>query len=335
MKLRIVVTGARGFVGSIFALRAFERGHAVLALDDESRGLNDIEAAIGLCYQRHDCLGGMRDIAASFLGTTDVVAHFAAATGSLERPIDELRDYNVGMTQRVYEDALALGAKTFLWPTTSLALGVPDSPYVQSKEEGLTKLREIDAKARISVPVRFFNVAGAYKGFSELRRNEVHAIPVMLQNYLNRTPFIVNGDDYDTVDGTPSRDFVHIFDVVEYLLDIAEGKIHPCAHRTDGAVWLGTGIETTVRHLIRLFDHAVGHLDHRIGPRRAFDCGRLVVDPDQRQQFWRARNGLAPSWVAVRDELTALLHAPRELLGLRVIEVEPQAKTVPAMIMGR
>lgn len=324
--LRIVVTGARGFVGSVFALRALERGHHVLALDDESRGLNPIETRIGSGYVKHDCVRGFAGAARDHFGdhaahAVDVVAHFAAATGSLDRPLEELRELNVTMTQHVYADALRLGAKTFLWPTTSLAVAVPDSPYVISKEEALAKLREVDVDHGIAVPLRFWNVLGAYKGMSELRKNEVHILPMMAQADVRGEPFVINGDDYsDTIDGTPSRDFVHVYDVVEYLLDVAElraGGAWPDggsdtqlplkASPLDGALWLGRGVPTTVKEMVALYDQFTGRtLATRVGPRRAFDAGTIQVDMSQAMQFASWRRGLTPTWVAVRDELEAL-----------------------------
>lgn len=324
--MRLCITGAKGYIGSVFSLRAIERGHEVVALDDESRGQNPIEERIGSAYQKFDCQDGILDaVTDRGWDAIDAVIHFAAATGSLDRPIDELRHMNVGMTQLVYEDALRLGAKRFIWPTTSLALGVPDSPYVESKEEALRWLREVDTHARISLPVRFFNMAGAYKGLTERRKNEVHMLPMMLAAYRERRPFIVNGDDYETLDGSPSRSFVNVLDCIEYLIDILIGKvvalphgetgisrIDPQTHATveppgDGAVWVGHGRPTTVLQAIEIFEQYVGPLDVKMGPRRAYDCGGLECAVGQALQFEAARNyALAPTWVTFRDELEAL-----------------------------
>lgn len=326
-KMRVVITGAKGFVGSILSLRAVERGHSVLALDNESRGLNPIGAKIGDAYQKFDCMQGIAEaVKARGWNHVDAVVHLAAATGSLERPLDELLEFNVGMTQHVYTDALSLGAQTFLWPTTSLALGVPDSPYVESKEQALRWLLQVDKQARISQPVRFFNMTGAYKGLTERRLNEVHILPVMLQAYQSRTQFVVNGGDYATVDGSPSRDFTNIVDAVDTLLDIAENRHRGRCDQPrakDEAVWLGTGHSVTVLELIKMFDQWVGALDYKIGPRRAFDCGSLIVDPAQAAQFKAMRGGLVPVRISVRDELAALMEDPAA-----VAAEEPATETV-------
>jgi UDP-glucose 4-epimerase len=310
--MRIIVTGAAGFIGSVLSLRAMEKGHTVLALDDLSRGLNDIRnvATSSITFVRHDCRGGIfeaRRVWSGAADSVDAVVHLAAGTGSLDRPLEELRGLNVEMTKRVYEDAVALGAKVFAFPTTSLALGVPDSPYVISKEEAF---QWVKAQTRVPVlPLRFFNVAGAYKRFSEFRKHEVHIIPRLVDCYRSGGDFVINGDDYDTVDGTPSRDFVNVLDVVETILHglglVASGIEPP--KQVDGAVWIGTGRTMTALQTMRVFEQYVGNVGWKIGPRRAFDVGELRCPPAAVDFVRTARHGdLVPAWVSVRDEALTL-----------------------------
>jgi UDP-glucose 4-epimerase len=304
--VRVVVTGAKGFIGSVFALRAAELGHEVLALDDGSRGLNPIEQDKRVTFMQHDCLAGIGEAVLDGWPTVDAVVHLAAATGSLERPLEELLVLNVDMLKRVYADALALGAKCFIWPTTSLALEVPDSPYVVSKELGLKWLLGADAAAKIAVPVRFFNVAGAYRGFTERRKKEVHLIPRLVECALTGQPLLVSGTDYETADGTPSREFTHVLDVAEYVLRLmAEGGT--AARHPDGTIWIGTGRPTTVLEAVRIVEQALRlPIMVHYGPRRAYDCGRLHCVRTQALAFSRAQAGLIPARVAIRDEALAL-----------------------------
>lgn len=317
--MRIVVTGAAGFIGSVLSRRAMELGHDVLALDDLSRGLNPIENVAGLTFMKHDCRGGIFEASGDFqakqnwssaAGAVDAVVHLAAGTGSLDRPLDELRGLNVEMTRRVYEDAVALGAKVFAFPTTSLALAVPDSPYVISKEEAFEWVKK---QQRVPVlPLRFFNVAGEYKGFSEYRQNEVHIIPRLVACYTNHDTFVINGDNYDTHDGTPSRDFVNVLDVVETILDLAHRSARGLTNisafaQPDGAIWIGTGRTITVQRVVKVFEQYIGSVKSEIGPRRAFDTGALFC-PASAVNVVRSIRGseLVPSWVSIRDEALRL-----------------------------
>jgi UDP-glucose 4-epimerase len=333
--VKIVCTGAAGFLGSVLCQRALERGHWVVALDDLSRGLNPVADAAGgqraprqrLAFVKHDCQGGFTEAlpTGAFIASqwgldaagVDAVVHFAAGTGSLDRPYEELRALNVEMTKRVYQDAAALGAKAFVYPTTSLALEVPDSPYVRSKEEAFEWLRgaqhPYETAPRL-LAVRLFNVVGAYRGFTERRRREVHLIPRLVECRKTGEPFVVNGQDWETEDGTPSRDFTNVLDVVDFILTNLEyivlgGAPHPSAViQPDGALWVGTGWATTARQAADIFAQWAGAVAVKVGPRRAFDCAALRCALDAPGAV-RAVIGrpLAPAWVGIRDEVAALM----------------------------
>jgi UDP-glucose 4-epimerase len=323
--VRIVVTGSAGFLGSVLCQRAHERGHHVLGLDDLSRGLNLVGATIPFRFRKHDCQGGLMEAIHSTgegprYGTVEpvhTVVHFAAGTGSLDRPYEELRALNVEMTKRVYQDAAALGAKAFVYPTTSLALEVPDSPYVRSKEEAFEWLQgaqhPFESAPRL-LAVRLFNVVGAYRSFTERRRREVHLIPRLVECRKTGEPFVVNGQDWETEDGTPSRDFTNVLDVVDFILTNLEyivlgGAPHPSAViQPDGAMWVGTGWATTARQVADIFGQWEGPVAVKAGPRRAFDCAALRCALDAPNAV-RAVIGrpLAPAWVGIRDEAAALM----------------------------
>jgi len=318
--MRLLVTGAAGFIGSVLCLRAAERYHKVVGLDDLSRGLNILDSTSSLRFSKHDCQGGFYEALGSveFPGV-DVVVHFAAGTGSLDRPMDELRALNVEMTKRVYEDAKALNAKVFVFPTTSLALGVPDSPYVRSKEEAFQWLLGQSRRDPMALlPLRLFNVVGAYKGCSERRKREVHIIPTMVECYKLGSRFVVNGADYGTEDGTPSRTYTNVLDVADFILEALEAHLmsrypHPdLVYQGDGAVWVGSGHSTTTLQAYAIFTQWVGKLVMDIGPRRPYDCAELLCPSEATTAVSRVvRRPLAPAWVGIRDEAWELLGTGR------------------------
>lgn len=294
-RMKVVVTGAAGFIGSVLSARALVMGHEVIALDDLSRGLNPVHELEGITFLKWDCRQGLPPEAEG----ADAVVHLAAATGSLERPIEELRLLNVEMLKTVYA---AAGEVPFLWPTTSLALGVPDSPYVRSKEEGLEWLRHKPQ----AIPLRFFNVTGEYVGLTERRQREVHIVPTLVTAYKDAVPFIINGGDYATADGTPARDYVNVVDLADYLLTIIGGA-RPTPHH-DGCIWVGTGETTTTKHVVDTFQQHIGFVKATYGPRRPFDVGAIRCADWQVDQFRdMLGHSLTGATTSILDESLSLL----------------------------
>lgn len=296
--MNILITGSRGFIGSCLSAIALDRWdkHNVIGLDDLSRGLNNVQSLERIKFIPHDCREGIKDILDeqyeinikgmrpqyfSVNPKVDVVVHLAAGTGSLSRPLSELMELNVEMTKKIYHDALEHGAKVFVFPTTSLVEGVPDAPYVDSKQRAMDWLVAQNDNIQI-LPLQFYNVTGAYNNFTEHRKLEVHIIPIMLECYMNNKPFVINGDDYDTIDGTPGRDYSNVVDLCNFILDVSKDLIYTPMKITK-PIKLGTGQTTTALQLIKMFNEFMEpkfgrKLEYQIGPRRAYDCGWLRCD---------------------------------------------------------
>jgi len=278
--MKILVTGARGFIGSVLCQIGRENGHKMVGLDDFSRGLND-----NPCID-FDCRSGVAAIFDEFTSVNseppfDAVVHLAAGTGSLSRPYEELIELNLEMTKKIYFDCLKFKIPTFVFPTTSLVEGVPDSPYVRSKQDAMDWLIGRNDNINI-IPLQFYNVTGAYKDFSEIRKLEVHIVPIMLECFMKHVPFVINGSDYDTVDGTPGRDFSNVIDVSQFILHLINVQ-NQSPFKSDKVIKVGTGQITTAKHMVDMFNiwaepKFKRELDFRIGPVRPYDCGWLRCD---------------------------------------------------------
>lgn len=303
MITQVVVTGACGYIGSVMCARLSELGYGVIAVDNKVRGLNDPSKLPHVTFIQRDCREGLVDILKDY--QPKGVFHFAAATGDLSRPKVELEELNVTMTQRLFEETIEHTQAHFLFPTTSLALGVPDSTYVQTKEAAIRWLQEHQHAGR-TILFRFFNNSGAYRGFSEIRQNEVHIIPTMWRTWVDRTTFVINGDDWGTHDGTPAREYVHVLDTVDFLIycwGLKRGNRLDLP-RSNGLIEVGSGVSHTVRDVINQLIHATGQIVVcRIGPRRAFDVGSLKCSNPI--TYWRPLKDLSAMLVSEMAALNA------------------------------
>lgn len=323
--MNLLITGNMGFIGSCLTSVAIREAQEVIGLDDLSRGLNNVRLETSAKFIAHDCREGIAPILDELKEIAgrasvkynlslskdycpiDAVVHLAAGTGSLSRPFSELCELNIDMTKKIYHDAVEHGVKVFVFPTTSLVEGVPDAPYVQSKQQAMDWLLSQNDDINI-IGLQFYNVTGAYNDFSEHRKLEVHIIPKMLEAYIRDETFIINGDDYDTVDGTPGRDYSNVVDVCYSILDLIDVQLSDHPFSVNKPIKLGTGEVTTTKQMIELFNAFMEpkfnkKLKWEVGPRRAFDCGSLKCD----QPYLHILTSPTLIEESLTDELTALL----------------------------
>jgi len=130
-----------------------------------------------------------------------------------------------------------------------------------------------------SIALRYFNACGADPEgeVGELRDPETHLIPramMALQGHLSN--FSIFGDDYETPDGTPIRDFIHVSDLADAHVASVRRLLNGAA---SGAFNLGTGRGYSVKQVLNAISmetcecFKVGN-----GPRREGDPPILVAD---------------------------------------------------------
>lgn len=234
--MRVLVTGAFGYVGRALTLQLLETGHEVVAMTHGAR------------RERVPEFGAVRVVKADLrdrdqlrhaVEGVDGVCHLAALTRvreSFDRP-DEYRAVNVGGTRALLE-ALARtrgrggdGAEpiAFVQASTAAVYGAPEtqpiteetvaapaSPYGESKLAAEDVVREHAADGTIAaIGLRAFNVAGSVAGFGD--PDESRIIPRTLLAAAGLRPALtLNGD------GSAVRDFVHVDDVARaYLLALS------------------------------------------------------------------------------------------------------------------
>jgi UDP-glucose 4-epimerase len=226
--MRILLTGGAGFIGSALANRLVglpEAGHTVLALDDLSAG-DTRRLRPEVLFTR----GDVKDVPKlwTLLRGVDCVYHLAARVRvpeSIHYPA-EYNDVNVSGTVAVMEAMRDTGVKRVVFASSGALYGEqahqpinerqtpsPNSPYGVSKiaaEYYISTLGELYGIETVSL--RIFN---AYGPGQELPPNYPPVIPQLLKQAQGGGSLVIWGD------GTQTRDFVCVDDVVDALLAAA------------------------------------------------------------------------------------------------------------------
>ena len=286
--MKILVTGGAGYVGSVCAAVALERGHDVTIIDNLTTGNRTAVPADATFIE-----GDVAELAASVLanGKFDAVMHFAARSlvgESMDKPA-EYWHANVGTTLALLDAMRATGTGNLVFSSTAATYGEPeqvpiteDMPTAPTNPYGATKLA-IDyaitsyatAYGLSATSLRYFNVAGAYGNFGENREIETHLIPLVLQVALgHRDRIFMFGDDWPTPDGTCVRDYIHVADLADaHLLALESNR--PGEHRIFN---LGSGDGFSVRQVIEACREVTGHpIPAEVAPRRAGDPATLIA----------------------------------------------------------
>ncbi|QCB28591.1 UDP-glucose 4-epimerase GalE [Corynebacterium endometrii] len=286
--MKLLVTGGAGYVGSVCAAVLIEAGHDVTIIDNFTTGNRE-----AVHPQARLVEGDVRDKAAEVLseGGFQGVVHFAARSlvgESMEVPA-EYWQHNVVTTLALLDAMRAHDVKSLVFSSTAATYGEPetvpiteDMPTRPTNPYGASKLAidyAITSYAQAyglgATSLRYFNVAGAYGSIGENREIETHLIPIVLQVALgHRDKIMMFGDDWDTPDGTPVRDYIHIRDLADaHVLALKSNQ--PGTHRIYN---LGSGDGYSVKQVVDMCRKVTGHeIPAEVAPRRAGDPATLIA----------------------------------------------------------
>lgn len=309
MGAKVLVTGGAGYIGSHACKLLKAAGHTPVVFDNFCTGWREA-VKFGPLIEG-DLLDPGALSAAFEAARPDAVMHFAALSNvgeSADRPELYWRNNVVGSLNLL--DAMrAAGVDKLVLSSTCATYGVADEPLSESHPQapinpyGQSKLaveRMIADYARhglSTVSFRYFNVAGADPDaeIGEHHEPETHLVPILLDAIAGARPeLVINGDDYDTPDGTCIRDYLHVMDLAgAHLL----GLDHLLGGGDSLTLNLGSGSGFSVREVIEAAEAVTGlRAPRRIGPRRPGDPPRLVSGSAlaERTLGWRpARSSMA------------------------------------------
>jgi len=279
-----LVTGGAGFIGSHVAGRLLADGHRARVLDNFSTG-SRANLDLGVAHAVHlDVVeGDIRDLGTVEAASrgVDVVFH-QAAMRSVPRSVKDplgANDNNVTGTLNVLEAARRAGVRRVVYASSSSVYGdrpdlpkredqtpAPVSPYAVSKAAGeqyaavWSRLYGVE-----TVGLRYFNVFGPKQ---DPASEYAAVIPRFILWALQRAPLEVHGD------GTQSRDFTYIDNVVE--ANLLAGR----SPDATGEVFnVGCGSRVSLLAIIASLERLVGRpLQRNHTPGRAGDVAHTLAD---------------------------------------------------------
>ena len=261
--MRVLVTGATGYIGSHVCKILAEHGHDVWGFDKNIHGeYNEVE---------HYCQKfWIQDLMDQYLtGRADAVVHLAGRSvvpDSLKEPSEYYR-VNVMGTKNAVEN---LQHDHFLFASTSSAWEMA-SPYARSKVCAEDVIKE---KANGYTIFRFFNVSGT-DGVHRQLGVPTHLIRIAAMVAARKIPNIkIFGTDYDTRDGTCIRDYIHVVDLANAIVTAIERGPANTPYEC-----LGSNVGYSVREVINTMQEVTGQKLNIIeAPRREGDAVSSVVD---------------------------------------------------------
>ena len=308
--MRTVVTGGAGFVGCHLVERLLGDGHKVVVIDNFSTGrpenLAHLKDNPGLAIHQCD-IAEAKAIEGLFEEITWVfhLASRADIVPSIQRPMDYYQA-NVTGTANVLEASRAANVKSFVYAASSSCYGIPDTyptpeiaeirpqyPYALTKrlaEEMIMHWGQVFGLPVISL--RLFNVYGPR---SRTSGSYGAVFGVFLAQKLAGEPFTVVGD------GTQTRDFTFVTDVVNAFLMAAESDLK------NSILNVGSGNTYEINHLVELLGGDVTYI-----PKRPGEPDSTFADTTKINEFlgWKATVSLEDGIKLLLDDIDYWRNAP-------------------------
>ena len=315
--MNILVTGGLGFIGSHTVVEMINNGHCVIVAD------NLINSKIEVL----DRIDQITRVKPSFyqIDVTDLskleqifcenkidgLIHFAglkAVGESVSKPLDYYYN-NIVSTILLCKMCQKYDVKKFVFSSSATVYGNQPSPLREDMElkattnpYGETKVisermlgdaNKADPSFAVSV-LRYFNPVGAHK--SGLIGEDPNGIPNNLMPFVTKVAngklkkLKIFGNDYNTIDGTGVRDYIHV-------VDLAKGHVRAIENLNGGVnVYnLGTGRGTSVLELVNTFIKINKvNVPYEIVARRPGDIDVCYADPSkaEKELGWKAVFGL-------------------------------------------
>ena len=298
--MKILVTGGLGYIGSQTVVDLIQEGFQPIIVDNlcnsskkNLEGINTITDTTVKWYNV-DCTDE-EEFSVVFEKEENIVGaiHFAAYKSveeSLRIP-EKYYQNNIGSLEVLLKLMNQFKVERLIFSSSCTVYGNPDilqvteeapfkkaeSPYGETKQHCEEILQSSTIK---SISLRYFNPIGSHNSglIGDCSADKpTNLVPIICEVAKGvREKLIVNGDDYNTIDGSCVRDYIHVVDLarshvaaLQYLIKNPKKEVFN----------IGTGEGLSVLKAIHCFENANNRkINYEIGPRRGGDVEQIYSD---------------------------------------------------------
>ncbi len=324
--MAILVTGGLGYIGSHTVVELLNNGFEVIIVDDLSNSekfiLNNIEEITGKkpvfypfdlrrrelltqVFDAHQIEGCINFAASKAVGESQLkpVDYYENNLFTLINILQEFKERK--LSNFIFSSSCTVYGQADVMPINeNTPLKMPESVYGKTKQMGEEILIDF-AKAyhrKISL-LRYFNPIGAHPSakIGELPLGiPNNLVPYVMQTVAGiREKLNVWGNDYDTEDGTPIRDYIYVVDLAKAHVAALKKLMEDSSEDTVIDTYnLGTGKGSSVLEVVKAFEKANGvEVPYQICARREGDITIAFADPQkaEKELGWKSETPLEES----------------------------------------
>lgn len=281
--MNVLVTGGCGYIGHYAVDELLSKGYNVIVVDDLSTGYKEALNPKAKFYEvdiRNVEL--MENIFKE--NSIDLIMDFAARLvieDSNTNP-QEYYDININGLKVILDCMVKYNVNNIIFSSTAAVHGildkgnellteeditVPSNPYGETKLVGENMIKWYSKAYKFNYMIfRYFNVVGGNKPGASLSEFTT-ILPRIISSINNNSTLEVYGGDYDTVDGTCIRDYIHVYDLVSAHILAVEMALTIESGIYNLSIGKGTSILELINYTGKVLNKKVNYkiVDRRLG----------------------------------------------------------------------
>jgi UDP-glucose 4-epimerase len=312
----ILITGGLGFIGSHTIIELLKYDYNIIIIDNLSNSNHDIIEKIKIISNSNNIklyigdildLNLLNEIFISFVIYS--VIHFAGLKSVNDSISEPLKYYenNVSGTINLLNVMKKYNIKNFIFSSSATVYGNTKAPFNENSQTGIN-ITNPYGKSKYLIEeilkdlhdwniycLRYFNPIGCHE--SGLIGDDPNGIPNNIIPYIlkvvsGKIPYLnIYGNDYNTIDGTGVRDYIHVVDLAKAHVKAIENL--KCGFNV---INLGTGNGTSVLELVNQFEKINNiKIPYKLSERREGDVDISYCDTSKAEYFlnWKAEKTIS------------------------------------------